>query len=175
MATDADLKAQVMADWEARQSPVGFYNLALSYLEAADLLTERIHAPARQDRPRLIFDSPVRHLYAQTWELALKACLFAQGVRPIKLKKDFGHKVRRAWKHVDKERFARLDLRPETEFIADHLGLYHQEKMFAYPATGVRQYLPLEYVKAESQRFRISRVEVIRLFQSTPDRLPAPR
>ena len=170
MATDADLKAQMTADWEARQSPVGFYNLALSYLEAADVLTERIHAPAREDRPKLIFDSPVRHLYAQTWELALKACLFAQGIRPIKLKKDFGHKVLRAWKHVDRERFAQLDLRPETELIADHLGHYHLERMFAYPLIGVRQYLPLNYIRAESQRFRITRPQIIQLFQQLPDR-----
>jgi hypothetical protein len=161
-------KADAIAEWEARQSPVGFYNLALSYLEAADVLTARIHAAAKEDRPKLIFDSPVRHLYAQTWELALKACLFAQGIRPIKLKKDFGHKVLRAWKYVDKERFARLNLLPETERIADHLGLYHSEKMFAYPMTGIRQYLPLNYIKAESQRFRMGRIEVIELLTPKP-------
>lgn len=161
-------KAQIIAEWEARHSPVGFYNLALSYLEAADVLTSRIHAPAKEDRPQLIFDSPVRHLYAQTWELALKACLFAQGVRPHKLKKDFGHNVLRAWKYVDKERFARLKLVAETEQIAIHLGLYHSEKMFAYPLTGIRQYLPLNYIKSESQRFRMRRVEVINLFKSEP-------
>ena len=128
MTADADTKAQMIAEWEARQSPVGFYNLALSYLEAADVMTDLIHAPAKEDQPKLIFDSPVRHLYAQTWELALKACLFAQGIRPIKLKKDFGHKVLRAWKYVDKKRFAQLNLTPETELVADHLGLYHSEK-----------------------------------------------
>jgi hypothetical protein len=164
MANDVDLKAAAIAEWEARQSPVGFYNLALSYLETADVLTSSIHAPAKEDRPHLIFDSPVRHLYAQTWELALKACLFAQGVRPIKLKKDYGHNVLRAWKRVDKERFAALNLEPQTELIADHLGIYHSEKMFAYPLSGVRQYLPLNYLKEQSQRFRMNRLDVIRLF-----------
>jgi hypothetical protein len=169
MAIDPALKAAMRAEWEARQSPVGFYNLALSYLEAADVLTDRIHAPVKEDRPKLIFDSPVRHLYAQTWELALKACLFAQGIRPIKLKNDYGHNVLRAWKRVDKERFAQLNLTPGTEAIADHLGIYHSEKMFAYPMTGVRQYLPLNYLKAESQRFCMARPDVIKLF------IPAPR
>lgn len=168
MNNEDDLKAQMIAEWEARHSPVGFYNLALSYLEAADVLTSRIQAPAKKERPQLIFDSPVRHLYAQTWELALKACLFAQGIRLHKLKNDFGHNVLRAWKHVDKERFAPLNLIPETEQIADHLGFYHSGKMFAYPITGVRQYLPLNYLKTQSQRFRLSRMEVIELFKSKP-------
>lgn len=166
MAIQVDLKAAARAEWEARQSPVGFYNMALSYLEAADVLTERIHAPAKEDRPNLVFDSPVRHLYAHTWELALKACLFAQGVRPIKLKKDYVHNILRAWRHVEKERFGRLNLSPETEAIADHLGYYHAEKMFAYPVTGIREYLPLNYLKAESQRFRISGPEIIGLFMA---------
>lgn len=171
MKLEEDPKAQALAEWEARQTPIGFFNLALSYLEAADVLTDRIHAPTEKDRPLLIFDSPVRHLYAQTWELALKACLFAQGVRPIKLKKDFGHNVLRAWKGVDKERFARLSLTPETEQVAYHLGLYHSEKMFAYPMTGIREYLPLNHLKAESQRFRIARMEVIQVFkQEGPSR-----
>ena len=166
MSTDADLKAAARAEWEARQSPVGFFNMALSYLEAADVLTDRIHAPAKADRPDLAFDCPVRHLYAQTWELALKACLFAQGVMPFKLKNDYGHNVLRAWKRVDKERFARLDLSSATEVIADHLGYYHSEKMFAYPVTGIREYLPLNYLKAESQRFRVGRPEIIALFMA---------
>jgi hypothetical protein len=168
MNNDDNLKTQMIAEWEARHSPVGFYNLALSYLEAADVLTSRIEAPAKQERLQLIFDSPVRHLYAQTWELALKACLFAQEIRLHKLKNDFGHKVLRAWKHVDKERFARLNLMPETEQIADHLGFYHSGKMFAYPMTGIREYLPLSYIKAESQRFRMERLEIIDLFKAEP-------
>ena len=164
MAIDSDLKAQLKAEWEARQSPVGFYSLALSYLETADVLTDRIHSPVKEERPQLIFDSPVRHLYGQAWELALKACLFAQGIRPTKLKNDFGHNVMKAWKRVDKDRFARLRLTEETQSIAEHLGLYHSEKMFAYPLTGVRQYLPLNHLKAQSQRFRLDRSEVIQLF-----------
>jgi hypothetical protein len=139
-----------------------------SYLETADLLTDCIRARAKDDRPDLISDSPVRHLYAQTWELALKACLFALGVRPTKLKKDYGHNVLRVWKRVDKERFATLNLEPETELIAEHLGIYHSEKMFAYPLSGVRRYLPLNFLKEQSQRFRLSRLDVIRLFHSNP-------
>jgi hypothetical protein len=164
VASDPDLKTQLIAEWEARQRPVGFYNLALSYLEAADVLTDRIHAPRKEDRPQLIFDSPVRHLYGQTWELALKACLFAQGIRPTKLKNDFGHNVLKAWKRVDKDRFAPLNLTEETQLIAEHLGLYHSEKMFAYPITGIRQYLSLNHIKAASQRFRLARTEINQLF-----------
>ena len=163
-AKSKELKEQAIAEWEARQSPVGFFNLALSYLDAADELTDRIQAAPKGERLHLLFDSPVRHLYAQTWELALKACLFAQGVRPIKLKRDFGHKVLKAWKHVDKNRFSRLDLSPSTEQIADHLGYYHSEKMFAYPVTGIREYLPLNHLKIQSQRFRIARLQIINLF-----------
>ena len=84
-----------------------------------------------------------------------------------KLKKDFGHDLLKAWKRVDKERFARLNLStPESELIAAHLGFYHTEKMFAYPLTGIREYLPLNYFKAQSQRFRIERMEIIDLFKS---------
>lgn len=155
-----DLKAQMIAEWEARQNPVGFYNLALSHLDAADDLTNRILA----GELKLMFDSPVRHFYAHAWELALKAGLFTQGVRPHKLRKDFGHDVLRAWKHVDKERFACLTLTPKTEEIASHLGFYHAEKMFAYPIAGVREYLPLNFLKTESQRFRIPRDAIIPLF-----------
>ena len=159
-----DLKALRLAEWEARQSPIGFYNLALSYLEAADDLTSRIHDKKLQ----LTFDSPVRHFYAQTWELALKACLYAQGVRPHKLKRDFGHNLLRAWKAVDKERFARLNLTAETEQIANHLSLHHTEKMFAYPLTGTRSYLPLKHIMAESQRFRMERIDIMSLFRPEP-------
>lgn len=163
MAIDPDARNQLLAEWEARQSPIGFYNLALSYLEAADTLTNLITDPGIETRPVLIFDAPVRHLYAQTWELSLKACLFAQGIRPTKLKKDFGHNILRAWKRVDKVRFTKLNLTAETEGIADHLGLYHSERQFAYPITGVRQYLPLSYFREQSQRFRLSRMEVIEM------------
>ena len=165
MENGDDPKGQMIAEWEARQSPIGFYNLALSYLEAADDLTSRIHQTAEEERLQLIFDSPIRHLYAQTWELALKACLFAQGVRPQKLKKNFGHRLQKAWRYVDKERFARLNLVPETEEIAEHLGLHHSEKMFAYPIVGARLYLPLNHIKAKSQRFRIDQREIIALFK----------
>lgn len=160
------LKAQLEAEWEARQSPVGFFTLALSYLDAANELTSRIHAPADAGHLHLTFDSPVRHLYAHSWELALKACLFAQGVRPSKLKKDYGHNVLRAWKAVDKARFGRLDLSSETEAVAAHLSYYHSEKLFAYPLTGLREYLPLRFLEAQSERFRIGRMEIIGLFTS---------
>lgn len=166
-AKSKEAKAQAIAEWEARQSAVGFFNLALSYLDAADELTDRIQAEPREERLHLLFDSPVRHLYGQTWELALKACLFAQGVRPIKLKNDYGHNVLKAWKRVEKDRFARLDLNPATQQIADHLGFYHSGKMFAYPTTGMREYLPLIFLKAQSQRFRIARLEIIGLFHPT--------
>lgn len=161
---EEEAKQQILAEWEARHSPIGFYNLALSYLEAADDLVGRIHGPINERNLQLAFDCPIRHLYGHTWELALKACLFAQGIRPYKLKNDFGHRLLKAWKSVDKDRFAILKLTPETECIASHLGLYHSEKMFAYPTTGVRSYLPLKQIKAESQRFRIKRAEVIDLF-----------
>jgi len=98
--------------------------------------------------------------------LALKACLFAQGIRPHKLKQKFGHRLQKAWNYVDKERFARLSLAPETKEIAEHLGLYHSERMFAYPIAGARRYLPLNHIKAESQRFRIEREEIIGLFKT---------
>ena len=167
MSDQEEAKKQILAELEARHSPIGFFNLALSYLDTADDLTRRIHEPAKAARLQLGFDSPVRHLYAQTWELALKACLFAQGIRLHKLKKDFGHNLLKAWKRVDKERFARLNLStPESELIAGHLGFYHTEKMFAYPLTGIREYLPLNYFKGQSQRFRIERMEIIELFKS---------
>lgn len=161
---EEEAKQRIVAEWEARHSPIGFYNLALSYLETADDLVGRIHAPIKEQKLQLAFDCPIRHLYAHTWELALKACLFAQGIRPYKLKNDFGHRLLKAWKSVDKDRFAILRFTPETECIASHLGFYHSEKMFAYPTNGVRPYLPLKQIKAESQRFRIERSEVNDLF-----------
>jgi hypothetical protein len=164
MTNEVDPKQQFIAEWEARQSPVGFFNLALSYLDTADELTSRIIDTAPDDRLHLMFDSPIRHLYGHTWELALKACLFAQGIRPHKLKNDFRHNVLKAWKRVDKVRFARLNFTPTSEEIARHLGFYHSGKMFAYPITGVREYLPLALFRTESQRFRISRPEIIDLF-----------
>ena len=159
------LKAQLEAEWEARQSPIGFFNLAISYLDAADELTNRIHDTVSEGHLHLNFDSPVRHLYAHGWELALKACLFAQGVRPAKLKKDYGHKILRTWKAVDKDRFSRLDLSDDTEAVAAHLSYYHAEKLFAYPLTGLREYLPLAFLKAQSERFRIDRAEIFELFK----------
>lgn len=160
------LNAQLEAEWEARQSPVGFFNLALSYLDAANELTNRIQAPTDGEHLHLTFDSPVRHLYAHSWELALKACLFAQGVRPSRLKKDFGHNVLRAWRAVDKARFSQLDLSSETEAVAAHLSYYHSGKLFAYPLTGLREYLPLGFLGNQSERFRIGRMEIIDLFTS---------
>jgi len=169
MIDEVDGKAKAIKEWEARQSPVGFYILALSYLETADHLTSRIHETDKEQRLDLSFDSPVRHLYAQTWELALKACLFAQGIRPQKLKTDFGHRLDKAWKHVDRQRFAFLYLDDATKEIAEHLGSYHHERQFAYPSTGIRQYLPLNYIKNESKRFRIDRIEIVAKFQPHQD------
>ncbi len=159
----SDMKTKQWAEWDARQSPVGFYNLSLSYLDIADDLTERMH----KNQLKLAFDAPVRHSYAHAWELALKACLFAQGFRPKELKTKFGHDVHKIWQSVDHNRFSQLRLTPETEQIAEHLGGFHLEKSFAYPVAGATNYLPLSIIKAESKRFRLQRIEIARLFELT--------
>jgi len=151
-----------LRETDARQSPVGFYNLGLDYLAAADAIAGK-HLD-REDPFKLAFESPIRHLYAHAWELFLKACIFQQGMRPSQIKRTIGHSLTKAWEAVDKERFEVLDLHPGTRLLMEGLDQFHPSRMDAYPVTGYRRQFTLTYLRAASQRFRISRAEIARLF-----------
>lgn len=146
-----------------RQTPQGLFNLALSYLDAADELTRRL--VDRHNPLKLSFESPVRHLYAHTWELALKACLFRQGLTPVQLKR-IGHNLTKAWDLVDHRRFAALRLTPRVRIMPEVLDQFHPTRIYAYPVSGYRQEFTLVYIRDASQRFRLTRTEIIDLFGS---------
>ena len=145
-----------------RQTPIGFYNLGLAYLEAADALAEK--ELSKDDRFSLAFDHPIRHLYAHAWELFQKACLAAQGMKPSKMRNRFGHSLAKAWDAIDKERFEILDLHPGTRLFAENLDGFHPTKKYAYPEVGYRQDYTLSYLRAAFERFKINRAEILRLF-----------
>lgn len=147
---------------DARQSPIGFFNLGLSYLDAADILSQR-HLDSG-DSFRLRFEHPLRHLYAHAWELFLKACLFQQGWTPAQMKRKIGHNLSKAWDEIERGRFAELDLHSDTRIVPEMLDQFHPTKQYAYPETGSRREFSIPYIRAASQRFRLSREEVRRLF-----------
>jgi hypothetical protein len=149
---------------DVRQSPIGFYNMGLSYLDAADHLTNR--QLDATDGFHLPFEGPIRHLYSHSWELFLKACLFEQGELPSDLKYEPGHRLVNAWDQVDKDRFAVFKLSPRTRDFLARLDAYHPTKFYAYPITGFRQDFSLTYIRAASQRFRLTRKRAGQLFGS---------
>lgn len=148
---------------DARQSPIGFFLLAESYLDAADALFVAMNTG--EARLKLAFEHPVRHLYAHAWELALKACLARQGMKASEMKKKLGHRLTAAWDRVDKAHFAALDLNPRTRIVPEVLDQFHPTKFYAYPVTGLRREFSLSYLRAATQRFRLPRAEIQRLFE----------
>lgn len=153
---------QADRDLDIRQSPIGFYNLGLSYLQAADEVV-RSHLDD-ESLFALSFEHPIRHLYAHGWELCLKACLYQQGNRPSEIKTWIGHRLTMAWDAVDKERFAELRLTPDTRHFVELLDDFHPTKFYAYPITGVRREHTLTYVRAASKRFYLARPAISKLF-----------
>lgn len=148
---------------DIRQSPIGFFNLGLSYLDAADVLARK--QLDENDRFQLAFDSPIRHLYAHAWELILKACVFTQGMKPSEMKRKIGHSLSKAWDLVDKTKFAVLDLNAKTRIVPEVLDQFHMPpRMYAYPITGSRREFSIAYIRAASDRFKISRAEILELF-----------
>jgi hypothetical protein len=151
-----------MTDEIDRQSAVAFYNVGITYLDAADELARR--QLDRDDKFRLSFDLPIRHSYAQAWELIQKACLRRQGIEPKELKLDVGHKLTKAWDLIDKLQFAALNLTPDTRTIVELLDNFHPTKLYAYPFTGARREIELKDLGTVSQRLRLPRSEILRLF-----------
>lgn len=144
------------------QTPLLFYNVGLSYLDAADHLTTSLQGPPY--RFRLPFDVPVRHLYAHALEMFQKACLFEQGVSPQEMKTRFSHRLVEAWDAIDGGRFRELRLDDESRAIAEWLDNFHPTKEYAYPYTGYKRELSLEQLRDGLSRFRISRAVIHRLF-----------
>lgn len=144
------------------QTPLMFYIVGLSYLDAADHLTASLQGPPYSFR--LAFDEPVRHLYAHALEMFQKACLFQQGMTPTEMKQRFGHWLVKAWDQIDRPRFAELQLDDESRAYAEWLDVYHPTKEYAYPYTGYKSELSLEQLRDGLKRFRIPRDVQFRLF-----------
>ena len=137
---------------------IGWYNLAIANLNAADQLTAM--------NAKSSFDEPIRSLYAHAWELALKACLRKQGYTPSQIRKSFGHRLDKIWVAVDRERFDQLQLRDELISFINHLTFYNANRLYAYPLTGMRRELELSFVRATSSRLRISRASAVAIFHT---------
>ena len=135
---------------------MGWYNLSMANLQAADELTAA--------GIRFSFQEPIRALYAHAWELALKACLRKQGYAPSRIRKEFGHRLDRVWREVDKQRFYQLQLHDELIGFINHLTFYNSNRLYAYPLAGMRRELDLDYLRATSSRLRIPRSLAIELF-----------
>jgi hypothetical protein len=140
-------------------TPLGWFNVSLSYLDAADTL-------ACSDI-KLGFDAPIRALYAQTWELALKACLLRQG-RTIKdvRSRDFGHDIVKIFDAVDRIRFGPLNLSDNSRMLVEHMAQYHLLREYNYPLTGPQRHVSLTYLRRNSERFRVSRGQIMSMFGS---------
>jgi hypothetical protein len=141
---------------------VGTFNLALSYLDAADHLEQSLRKPSPSIH--LAFEHPVRFLYAHTWELALKACLLRQGISQQDLKGQFGHKLTKIWDAIDRPRFPELRLDDRLRIIPEQLDRYHPSREYAYLVTGHKVDFTLSYVRTVSQRFRVPRATILDYF-----------
>lgn len=144
------------------QTPLLFYNVGLAYLDAADHLTASLQGPPYGFR--LLFDEPVRHLYAHALEMFQKACLFEQGFTPQEMKTRFSHRLVKAWDAIDRTHFSELRLDEDSRAIAEWLDIFHPTKEYAYPYTGYKMELSLEQLRDGLSRFRIARAEILRLF-----------
>jgi hypothetical protein len=145
-----------------RRSPMAFFNVGLSYLEAADELAHR-----QLDRSvpfKLRFELPILHLYAHAWELVQKACLRQQGVSADELKLKIRHNLTKGWDLIDKDRFAALRLTPDTRPVVEVLDWYHPTKLFAYPYTGARREIDLGKLTDVSKRLHLPLADRLRLF-----------
>ena len=139
-------------------SPLGYYNIAVSFLDAADIILEAKH---------LIFEAPVRTLYAHAWELTLKACLRVQGESVENLRRKFGHDLAKAYARVDLQRFEELKL-ASASFLIDQLNPYHRERLHFYPKSGPFTVIAIEEVRDKSRNLRIDRRAACRLFSGEP-------
>ena len=83
-----------------RQPPLGFFNYAGSFLDAA----RHLALAADTGELRLRFDAPIYFLYSHALELTLKAFLRAKGYSAQCLaSREFGHKLGVLWRECIKE------------------------------------------------------------------------
>jgi hypothetical protein len=139
-------------------SALGWFNFALSYCQAADLLVDQ--------KRKLPFDDPVRALYAQAWELALKACLLRQGVSRRALRIQYGHDLLKIWHGVNRSRFPSLKLTDRLALLLAHLQPFHELRLYSYPSGGLRTEFTLQYLRAQSERLHVARDQIIDIFGS---------
>ena len=152
---DKDIRAHVI---ERTMSPLGWHNVGVAYLDAAEELV------ASKIRPN--FEAPIRSLFAHAWELSLKACLRRQGMDAENVRKQFGHDLIKLWDAVDRPRFGHLSLRDELRFFIESLAFQHRNRLYAYPIRGFKQEHSLDYVRATSSRLRLPRVLALETFGS---------
>ena len=154
---DKDLRKELS---ERSLGALGWFNLAMSNLAAADFLES-------EKAKELPFHDPIRGLYAHAWELVLKACLRSQGLGVDEIRSKFGHDLRAIWDAVDRPRFPLLQLRDELDTFIDHLGFYHQNRLYAYPLAGSKRELELSFLRATSSRLRMSRSDAASIFPAS--------
>ena len=80
---------EASTDRNDRDSPIGVFLHAQSYLRAADALAHGVE----EGKLQLRFDAPIRHLYAHALEVVLKAHLLARGVPAKELRRKHGHNL----------------------------------------------------------------------------------
>jgi len=134
-------------------SPLGYYNVGQSYLDAAELVRER----------RLPFEGPARAMYAHAWELTLKACLRVQGQSVSHIHNVIRHDLVKAYDAIDLDRFSDLKL-IVARFLVEQLNDFHLERINFYPKAGSFNVLNLDDVGDWSRRLRLERNIASKLF-----------
>jgi len=110
--------------------PVGWFQNAISFRSAADLLFEAITSPDNNKRP---LRDPVYFLYHQAVELALKACLTSRGLKVPEGGKD-QHDIGKLFEWCRKEKLLGLgDKHFNTHNLIALLGQGNRWQRYRYP------------------------------------------
>ena len=110
--------------------PVGWFENAISFRSAADLLFEAITSPDNNKRP---LRDPVYFLYHHAVELALKACLASRGLKVPEGGKD-QHDIGKLFEWCRKKKLLGLDDKHfNMNNLIDLLGQGNRWQRYRYP------------------------------------------
>jgi HEPN domain-containing protein len=114
--------------------PMGWFQNAISFRSAADLLFEAITSP---DNKRPLRD-PVYFLYHQAVELALKACLVSRGLKVPEGGKD-QHDIGKLFEQCREKKLLGLDDKHfDTHNLIDLLSQGNRLQRYRYPGPNER-------------------------------------
>ena len=114
-----------------RSSPLGYWNLAHDFFEAADIVRKRIEVEVK-------ISSPTYYLYAHAIELTFKAFLRCKGIEVKELKK-FGHNLEELLHEAKgKDLATHTQLTLKQTAVIKYINLTYNGKNLEYFIQGVK-------------------------------------